>query len=277
MVVGMTMSQNGDASTCTGCLLGKQHRKPFPSLPPDHKRQTKLELIHTDLCGPMSIASPSRKKYLLTFIDDCTRRIWVCFLHSKSEVLTCFQHFKSAVETETGLAIKAVRSDNGGEYTSNDFKAFCQEHGISQEFTEVYTPQQNGVAERANRTLLEMARAMLYQSTLPQLLWAEAIMTAAYLRNRCPTKILQAVTPEEAWTDHKPDVSHLRAFGCLAFCHIPDAKRSKLDAKSRPCIFLGYEKTVGTYTLIDPARNFTLVRSRDVAFEEDKSGADLYK
>ena len=162
MVTGMSAASDMQAANCVGCLQGKQHRKAFPSLPADHKRQEKLALVHTDLCGPMNVASIGGRRYLLTFIDDFSRRIWTCFLRLKSEVLYCFQLFVSEAERQTGMKVKAVRSDRGGEYTLNAFKRFCSDHGIRQELTQGYTPQQNGVAERANRTLVEMARAMLY-------------------------------------------------------------------------------------------------------------------
>ena len=116
----------------------------------------------------------------------------------KSETLQCFQYFKAETEKQTGLSIKGLRHDRGGEYTSNVFKALCLQSGIIQELTEAYSPQQNGVAKRANRTLVEMARSMLYHHLLPLSFWAEAIRTASYIRNRCPTSRLGTVTPEEA-------------------------------------------------------------------------------
>ena len=180
------------------------------------------------------------------------------FSSSKIRNSAMFSIFKAETEKQTGLSIKGLRHDRGGEYTSNVFKALCLQSGIIQELTEAYSPQQNGVAERANRTLVEMARSMLYHHHLPLPFWAEAIRTAAYIRNRCPTSRLGTVTPEEAWTGHKPSVSHLRTFGCVGYCHVADVNRRKLEAKSRPCVFTGYEASAGTCSLIDPAANFRL-------------------
>ena len=134
------------------------------------------------------------------------------------------------------------------------------ESGIIQELTEAYSPQQNGLAERANRTLVEVARSMLYHHHLPLPFCAEAISTAAYIRNRCPTTRLGTVTPEEAWTGHKPSVSHLRTFGCVGYCHVADVNRRKLEAKSQAmCVHRDMPASAGTYRLIDPAANFRLV------------------
>ena len=265
-----------DSNDYVGCILGKQHRQSFASLLASHRKHEKLELVHSYLCGPMNVASIGGKKYMLTFIDDKTRRIWTYFLDQKSKVLDCFKPFRAAVQIESGKKLQALRSDRGGEYTSNAFKEYCQRKGIRQELTEGYSPQQNGVAERANRTLVEMARSMLHHHQLPHSLWAEALRTAAYLRNRCPTQSLGVVTPEEAWTGSKPDVSHLRTFGCIGYCHVPDEKRKKLDVNSRACILIGYEKSAGTYRLLDPADNNRLVVTREVPFQEAESGAKLY-
>src|SRR6185312_8038761 len=132
------------------------------------------------------------------------------------------------------------RTDNGGEYLSRTFATFCKSKGIQQQTTAPYSPQQNGVAERVNRTLVEHARCMLQQRSMGNEFWAEAVSTAAYLKNRSPTKALVSnMTPEEAWSGKKPSVAHLRIFGCDAYVHIPKEQRSKLDSKSTKTIFLG--------------------------------------
>ena len=133
------------------------------------------------------------------------------------------------LEGELGLKLKKLRSDGGGEYISKRFVEFCASRGIEKQITVPYTPQQNGVAERMNRTLMEMARSMLYHANCSQNLWAEAVSTAAYLRNRCPTSTFQGATPYERWFMEKPNVDNLRVFGCVAYVHIPDEKRRKLE------------------------------------------------
>ena len=178
--------------------------------------------------------------YFVTFIDDYSRKIWVYFMKKKSEVFGHFKAFKAMVEKETGLQIKCLRSDGGGEYLSNEFARFLQEHGIKQQYSCIHTPQQNGLAERKNRHIGEVSRAMLNEKDLPDFYWAEAVATTVYIMNRTPTVAIHGMTPEERYTGRKPDISHLKIFGCIAYVHVPDELRSKLDPKAKKCIFIGY-------------------------------------
>jgi transposase InsO family protein len=181
-------------------------------------------------------------------------------------VLNCFKDFKAIIKKQNGYKIRTVRSDQGGEYTSNDFEAFCTQQGIRQQTTPAYTPQLNGVAERKNRMILDMARSLLKAKKLPKQYWAEAVSCAVYLLNCCPTRSLQVVTPEEAWSGHKPSVTHVRVFSCVAFAKIPDARRTKLDDKSEKCIFVGYGDRRMGYKLYNPITKKVII-SRDVIFE----------
>ena len=166
------------------------------------------------------------------------------------------------------LNIKTLRSDNGGEYVSNDFNRFCDERGISRQFSNPHTPEQNGVAERFNRTMVESARSMLYHAKLPLTFWAEAVNTAVYVRNRSPTVSLKSKTPFEHWFQKKPDVSHMRVFGSLCFVHIPDSERQKLDAKSYKGIFVGYPEQTKGYKVYNLASG-KFARTRNVIFDEN--------
>ena len=150
------------------------------------------------------------------------------------------------------------------------YNTFCTQQGIRHQTTPAYTPQLNGVAERKNRMILDMARSLLKAKKLPKQYWAEAVSCAVYLLNRCPTRSLQGVIPEEAWSGHKPSVTHLRVFGCVAYAKIPDARRRKLDDKSERCIFVGYGERRMGYKLYNPITK-KVIMSRDVIFEEDKS------
>jgi len=154
-------------------------------------------------------------------------------LKFKSEVVGVFWKFKKMVENQSDCKIQAVRLDNGKEYTSAEFNMFCEEAGIEHQFTAPYTPQQNGVSERRNIYIMEMARCMLHDKELPKMFWAEAANTVVFLQNRLPTKALKDKTPFEAWYDYKPSLNFLRVFGCLCFSHIPQAKRDTLDKKSK--------------------------------------------
>ena len=180
LVKGLEIGENEKMELCKGCIQGKHHRLPFPA--ENEKRATEpLELIHTDLCGPMQQASIGGAKYFLTFIDDATRKTFVYFLKAKHEVFGKFQEFKALAERQTSKQIKAIRSDNGGEFVSKAFDEHLKSHGIHHQKTVPYTPQQNGVAERANRTIVERARTMLYARDLDRELWAEAVATAVYI------------------------------------------------------------------------------------------------
>ena len=172
-------------------------------------------------------------------------------LKSKDEALTKFKDFVNLVENQTGRTVKSLRSDNGGEYTSKLFATYCAEKGIAHQFTNPYTPEQNGVAERLNRTVIESARAMMSHASLPKKFWAEAVNTAVYVHNRSPTTALEAKTPFDCWYNEEPDVSSMKVFGCLSFVHIPDSQRKKLDNKSLKAIFIGYPEGTKGYKLYE--------------------------
>ena len=159
--------------------------------------------------------SQGGNKYFITFIDDYSRMTWMYFMEKKSDVFIIFKKFQQYVERQSNYLLKVLRSDRGGEYNSNEFERFCEDIGLDRQLTVGYTPQQNGVAERKNRTIEEMMKAMFHERALPMKFWAEAANTAVYLLNRCPTKAVAKVTPLEAWSRTKPSVNHLKVFGCI--------------------------------------------------------------
>lgn len=254
---------------CDNCMIGKQTKNAIPKRS-DWRAGEILELIHSDICGPINPASHAGNKYFLSFIDDYSRKGWVYLLKEKSQALESFKQFKRKVETETGKVVKALRTDRGGEYLSDDFKRFCLKHGIKRQLTTSFSPQQNGVAERKNRTVINMVVSMINAKNMPKKFWGEATMWSFYVLNRCPTKALPDMTPEEAWNGIKPTVHHLRIWGCLAHVHIPKQKRTKLDDKSFVCILTGMSEESKAYRLIDP-QTLKVVVSKDVIFEENKS------
>ena len=259
---------------CEPCALGKMHRLPFPKQSENRASRT-LEIVHTDLCGPLQVDSLGGSRYFLTFTDDFSRHTTVYFLKKKSEVLSKFQEYVRHVENMSNQQLKqlnvinTIRSDNGGEYTSGDFTKYCKDKGISRQFTNPHSPQQNGVSERLNRTIMEGARSMLYQAKLPLKFWAEAVSTIVYLRNRSPTTSLKGNTPFEYWFQKKPDVSNLRVFGCICYVHVPDALRKKLDPKSYKAVFMGYPDGTKGFKVYDVERG-VFTRSHSVLFHEDK-------
>jgi len=174
--------------------------------------------------------------------------------------------WKTLVENQTGRRVKRLRTDNGLEFCNTEFDKFCEEHGISRKHTCAYTPQQNGVAERVNRTIMKKVRCMLADSGLSQKFWAEAASTACYLINRSPNSSLEFKVPEQVWSKHKPIYSHLKPFGCIAYVH---ASQGKLNPRAKKGIFLGYPEGVKGYRiwLIEDKR---VVISRDIVFNEHR-------
>lgn len=251
------------------CVFGKHSKSPYPPDPATRATEI-LALIHTDLCGSMNTPSFRGAYYFLLFIDDYSQYTHVYFLTRKSETLSQFIKYKNIVERHTNKHILILRSDNGGEFTSKQFNNYCHESGIQRQFTNPYNPTQNGISERKNRTLVESARSMLKAANLPNSFWAEAISTACYLRNISHTKALNNITPYQLWTGIRPNLSHLKVFGCLAYAYIPKYKRQKLDFKTHKCIFVGYGQPNGVkgYRLYDP-QSGQFFYSRDVIFSED--------
>ncbi|CAH9120743.1 unnamed protein product [Cuscuta epithymum] len=283
---------------CDHCMAGKQNRVSFKSNS-HHRKSSVLELIHSDVCGPLKVQSFSGASYFVTFIDDYSRKVWVHALKTKDQVLDKFMEFQALVERQTGKKVKCIRIDNGGEYCG-PFDHYCRKLGIRHQKTPPKTPQLNGLAERMNRTLIERVRCLLSEAKLSPSFWGEALYAAVHVINMSPAYALDGDVPENVWSgkkssyDHSPayaldgDVpenvwsgkkssyDHLRVFGCKAFVHIPKDERSKLEAKTRQCIFLGYGQDEFGYRLYDPVEK-KLVRSRDVVFCEDQTIKDIQK
>ena len=267
MVSGLTLTSPSQMPTCQNCTYGKQTVEPFPNKA-TRRAQEVPELVHSDVCGPFPTQAHNGEKYFVSFIDDYSRTIWIFGLRQKSDVFQTFKRFKALAENQTGRHLKILRTDNGGEYMGETMQNYLADKGIKHEPTAPYSPSQNGVAERGNRTIVEGTRTMLHESGLPKSLWLELAKTAAYLRNRAPTKALDGMTPLEAWSGSKPDVSHLRAIGCKALAHIPEERRNKLQPKASDCIMIGYDSHHTTYRLYHPASR-RVVKSRSVTFFEN--------
>ena len=272
MVVGLRSDMTQDIGVWEPCAEGKHHRSKFPTA--DGKRGKEiLDLVHNDVCGKMSTGSLSGCEYFWTIIDDKTRYTWIYVLKHKDEVFARFLEWKALVENSTGRKLKALRTDNGGEYASKEFETYLKQNGIRHERTVPKTPEQNGVAERMNRTIVETARCMLAEAKLPRKFWAEAVSMAVYLRNRSPMTAVTGMTPFEALTGDKPCVDILRVFGCLAYVHVPKDERRKFDSKSKRCILLGYGSETKAYRLYEKIRG-RIIYSRDVIFDESKCGIE---
>ena len=240
------------------------HRKKFEKDKATRASQP-LQLVDSNLMGPFQTKSLGGASYILTFIDDFSRMTFGYLLEHKDQTFKSFKFFKAFVENQTNLKIKMLRSDNGGDYSSNEFNEFCAKYGIKRQFMIPYTPHQNGVAERKNRIIMGMARCML--DNLPKFLWGEAVSIAIYILNRYPIKVIHSKTPFEAWSGRKPNISHPRVFGCEAFSYIISEKRKKLNQRAKKCIFVGYDSQHRGYRLYSPSYKAMLV-SRDVKFNE---------
>ncbi|KAK1607739.1 hypothetical protein QYE76_031412 [Lolium multiflorum] len=226
---------------CEACLMGKMTKTPFSGM---MERATDLlEIIHTDVCGPMSVASRGGYRYVLTFTDDLSRYGYIYLMKHKSETFEKFKEFQSEVENQRNKKIKFLRSDRGGEYLSYEFGMHLKKCGILSQLTPPGTPQRNGVSERRNRTLLDMVRSMMSLTDLPLSFWSYALETAAFTLNRAPSKSVET-TPYELWFNKKPKLSFLKVWGCEAY--VKKLQPDKLEPKAEKCVFIGYPKeTIG--------------------------------
>ncbi|KAM0065667.1 putative RNA-directed DNA polymerase [Helianthus debilis subsp. tardiflorus] len=250
---------------CAGCQYGKAHQLPYESS--NYHATKPLELVHSDVFGPVKQKSIKGMRYMITFSDDYSRYVWVYFMQEKSEAFSKFKEFKAEAERETKMSVGCLRSDNGGEYTSKEFNEYLKECRIKRQLTCSHTPQQNGVSERLNRTLTELTGSMIHDKNLPGRFWAESMLTAAYIHNRIPQQGLKYKSPFEKMFNKKPNVSYFRVFGCVCYVFIQDHLRHKLERKAIRCIFIGYDSEKKGWRCCDPKTNKCYV-SRDVIFDE---------
>ena len=207
--------------------------------------------------------------YFLIFIDDYSQETWVYLLIQKYKEFSVFKIFKAMVEKEIGKHIKILRLDRGGEYMLTNFIDFCHLHGIKRQFTARYTPHQNGIAERKNWTIMDMARSMLKEKHLPNEYWGEVVGFDVYILNRSSMKSMKERVIEEAWNGKSCHISHLRIFGFVAYAHVPKDLWKKLDDRSEKCIFIGYSKECKAYKIYNPITKKYII-SRDVEFKEEE-------
>jgi len=241
LVVGLPKVKFPGHHICEACVKGKQVRSSFKSKNMISTSKP-LELIHIDLCGPMRIQSRSGKKYVLVIVDDYSRFTWVIFLTTKDETYNEFEAFVTRIQKTSGFQVIHIRSDHGTEFDNTRFDEFCRTNGMDHNFSAPSTPQQNGVVERKNRTLEEMARTMLIASVLPRNFWEEAVNTAYYIINRVMMRPIANKTPYEMFKGRKPNISYFRAFGCRCFVH-NNGKRNlgKFDERSDETVFLAMQ------------------------------------
>lgn len=251
---------------CEGCAMGKLHRLSFGSRLDSTDKPG--DRVHADVCGPMEMSSFSGCRFYVLFKDDYSKYRYIYFLRQKSEVCCRLKQFLAEAKT-MGHVVKELLTDGGGEFNNRDVKTVVHEYGINHRITMPYTPEQNGAAERENRTVMEAVRSMLHSSNLPNKLWAEAANTAVYTLNRtAPTKI-EGKTPYELWHSKEAPIDHLKIFGTECFVHVPKQKRQKLDDKAMKGRVVGYCDNKDGFRIYVPEKG-TVVLSRDVLFKEER-------
>jgi len=261
LVTGLDLqSKQHPDPICEPCLAGKMHSNPFPSSL-SHS-VAPLDLIHSDLHGPVKKETHSGYKYWITFIDDYSRFRMVYPLKSKSGAFDAFRTFKAYAENHHGTKIKALQDDKGGEYMSNAFIKFTNECGIVRRHTTRNRPQQNGVAERANRTLAEDITSMLNESKLPVQFWGEGLLAQVHVWNCLPTAVLPNTTPYELWHSKKPDVSHFRIWGCTAYVFVQKDQRSSFQSHYQKCVFIGYPDGYKGWKFYNPTTKKVIISER---------------
>jgi len=263
MVTGLHIKDFTTTPVCEPCVLSKQHRLPFGTS--ESKTTRPMQLVHMDVMGPMPVESYGGSRYVATYQDDYTGFSIVEPLKTKAAVpLKTFEVLQH-MQVHSGHKLCTVRSDNGGEYVNHKLADYFKANGVEHNLTVPHTPQQNGKAERLNRTLLDRTRSMLIESGAPKNLWAEALSTANYIRNLSPYKGGEQV-PYELFYGNKPDVSHLRVFGSKAYALLPPHKRQdKLSARSLLGTFVGYPPGTKGYRIFVGGK---IIISRDVTFDE---------
>ncbi|KAK1683797.1 hypothetical protein QYE76_044645 [Lolium multiflorum] len=249
------------------CVEDKMHDSPHPSKTIISSKRI-LELLHVDLFGPTTHASFGGKKYCLVIVDDYSRYTWVFFLKSKDETQQIFIDFATEVQRQHNLLIMAIRSDNGSEFKNYTLNDFLSDEGIRHQYSAAYTPQQNGVAERKNRTLLDMARSMMAEYKSRYNFWAEAISTACHSSNRLYLRKGLNKTPYEILTGNKPNISYFKVFGCKCFYKIKGVRLSKFAPKALEVIFVGYGAESHTCRVFDISSKI-IIESCSVKFEEN--------
>ena len=272
-VTGLPQKLVNDTCFCEGCVLGKMTRTPCSDA--ERRRSKPGEYLHSDLCGKMEVESLGGNLHFALFKDEATAFRLVYPIATKDKLYDKLRQVVRDVADQTGQMVKRIRSDHGKEFESAKVQQFLEDNDIIHEYSAIYVHEQNGMAERENRTLTSLARSMLEARGLPKKLWAEAVATAAYTMNRIPNRDDEK-TPYEMWFGKKPDVSHLRIFGCPAYRLIDESQRKKWDPKAQRMIFVGYDVTTKNYRLWDEETN-RVITCKHVSFDEDAIVTSIQK
>jgi transposase InsO family protein len=241
LVDGFSLRDSPQDFECKACIKVKTERKSVPNTRTSRERKPG-ELTHTDVWGPARVSSLHGYRYYVSFIDDATRHCTISFMKTKDETPTKVKQYLVLIERQNSFVPKAIRADNGREYINKDLRTWCLDRGIEIQTTAPYTPEQNGVAERWNKTVVELARSMIFARNVPNELWPEAMSHATYIRNRAYTRAVPDKTPYEKWSGKHPDISFIQEFGCPVWILNQEQNPSKLDERAKRQTFIGYEE-----------------------------------
>ncbi|GJS67495.1 retrovirus-related pol polyprotein from transposon TNT 1-94 [Tanacetum coccineum] len=268
VVTGLPKLKYVKDQLCSSCEMSKAKRSSFKSkVVPSSKGR--LNLLHMDLCGPMRVASINGKKYILVIVDDYSRYTWTLFLRSKDETPEVLKDFLTMIQRNLQAQVITVRTDRGTEFLNKTLHAYFKEEGIEHQTSTPRTPEQNGVVERRNRTLVEAARTMLSASKLPLSFWAEAVATACYTQNRSIIISTHGKTAYHIINDRKPSIKHLHIFGCICYITRDGENLDKMKEKGDPCVMVGYSTQSKGYRVYNK-RTRLIVESIHIKFDEIK-------
>src|SRR6266540_3085170 len=271
-ILGLTNVIFEKDKVCGACQAGKQHGVPHPSK--NFVSTTiPLDLLHMDLFGPVAYISIGSNKYGFVIVDDFSRFTWVFFLQDKSEVQETFKKFARRAQNEFEVKIKRIRSDNGSEFKNTSIEEFLDEEGIKHEFSAPYTPQQNRVVGRKNRTLIEVARTMLDEYKTSDQFWAEAINTTCHTMNRLYLHKILKKTAYKLLTGKKPKVHYFRVFGSKCFILNKKSKSYKFAPKVDEGFMLGYGSNAHSYRIFKKTSGCVEI-TKDVTFDESNGSPE---
>ncbi|CAM8918128.1 unnamed protein product [Rhodiola kirilowii] len=276
LVVGLPKVESSFDQICSACATGKQVRSSFKSKQ-SVSTSAPLDMIHMDLCGPVNVVSRGGNRYILVIVDDYSRYTWTIFLSSKDETFSEFVSWLKLIENKLSKKLVSIRTDNGTEFRNSQFISLCRTAGIDHNFSAPRTPQQNGVVERKNRTLEDMSRTMLIASGVPKGFWAEVVHAASYILNRASLRFLIGKTPYELLRGRKPNIAHLKVFGCRCYVHNNGKENlGKFDPRSDEGVFVGYPSHSRAYKVYN-LRLERVEESIHVTFDERAMTGHLVK
>lgn len=251
--------------SCNACSCNKSHRLSFSTR--SIQTQRALQVVYSDLWGPSPVLSIDKKLYYVIFVDHYTKYMWLYTVKHKNEVLSLFQQYQMLVEKHFQTKILSFYTDGGGEFQG--MGSYLASQGIEHLMSPPYTPQRVALAERHHRQIIETAKTLLYEASLPSEFWSFACSHATYLINRLPTQENPHSSPYESLFQCPPDYTKLRVFGCLCYPWLRPYASHKLQPRSSPCIYLGFSVKYYSHQCYDPQVS-KLYLSRDVIFLEDK-------